>query len=163
MNELNRLAVVYGVCPAQYRVTLDKRLGGAFQRRHIDVTRNPPRIGDGVGRAGRRELMEEPQGPLSVRQRMHRGGNLRLRRRLVRRGLRLVGAEVGSGGAESTPERRSPSRVASRVMVGPSSRVTTGTTMPKSRSIWVRSSVAISESTPRWLRGSSMSRRDGAR
>src|SRR6202011_3028020 len=78
MDEWNRLAVAHGICSAQYRVPVDERLGGAFQRRHIQVAADPPGIADGVCGTAGCELMKEPQGPLSVRQPMPRTATRRL-------------------------------------------------------------------------------------
>jgi hypothetical protein len=77
VDELNRLAVANGVRRAQDRVPFHERLGGAFQRRHVEVAADLAGIGDRVSGAARCEFMKEPQGPLSVRQWMHRGRDLR--------------------------------------------------------------------------------------
>ena len=72
VDELNRLAVVHGVGGAQYRVPVDDRLGGAFQRRHVDIATDPPGVTDGVRGTAGCELVEEPQRLLSVGQCMRR-------------------------------------------------------------------------------------------
>ncbi len=78
MNELDRLAVALAIGGPQHRMPVDQRLGGAFQRRHVEFAADTPGIRDGVGGAGRCEFMDEPHGPLAVRHRMHRSRLLRL-------------------------------------------------------------------------------------
>ena len=82
MDELNRLAVVHGIRGAQYGVPVDDRLGGAFQRRYVEVAADPAGITDCVRRTAGCELIEEPQRLLAVRQRMRADVLCNLRRRV---------------------------------------------------------------------------------
>ena len=67
---MNRPVVAHRIGGAKDRVSIDERLCGTFQCRHIKIAGDPPGVGDGVRRAGRGQVVQEPQGPLAVGQGM---------------------------------------------------------------------------------------------
>ena len=78
VDQLNRLAITCRVGGPQDVVAVDERLGRGLQRGHVEFAADLPGVGDGVGGAARRELVQKPQRALAVRQWMRRRGGFRL-------------------------------------------------------------------------------------